>query len=137
MLVGNASRCFRHDKLFQHGLVGTTRTSAPTSKCFQYLRKIIFGHFYGYLFRGDIWQGVPASYGIAGPYVRTLYMYIVANLCPCLGCAVGYHSKKYKPLSNHTHAIFLIKHLPYLCLILSPLCESGLYRGLHFQCIFD
>ncbi len=35
----------RHDKLFQHRLVGTTRTSAPTSRCYQFLLKNIFAHF--------------------------------------------------------------------------------------------
>ncbi len=35
-----------HDKLFQHVLVGTTRTSAPTSGCFQSLQKNIFAHFF-------------------------------------------------------------------------------------------
>ncbi len=34
-----------HDKLFQHILVGATRTSAPTSRCFQCLQKNIFAHF--------------------------------------------------------------------------------------------
>ena len=36
-----------HDKLFQHILVGATRTSAPTSRCCQCLQKYIFAHFYG------------------------------------------------------------------------------------------
>ncbi len=31
----------RHDKLFKHGLVGATPTSAPTSRCFQCLQKNI------------------------------------------------------------------------------------------------
>ncbi len=35
----------RHDKLFQHRLVGATRTSAPTSRCYQFLQKNIFAHF--------------------------------------------------------------------------------------------
>ena len=34
-----------HDKLFQHILVGATRTSAPTSRCCQCLQKYIFAHF--------------------------------------------------------------------------------------------
>ncbi len=35
-----------HDKLFQHWLVGATRTSAPTSRCYQFLQKNIFEHFF-------------------------------------------------------------------------------------------
>ncbi len=34
-----------HDKLFQHVLVAATRTSAPTSRCFQCLQKNILAHF--------------------------------------------------------------------------------------------
>ncbi len=34
-----------HDKLFQHILVGATRTSAPKSRCYQRLQKNIFAHF--------------------------------------------------------------------------------------------
>ena len=34
-----------HDKLFQHILVGATRTSAPNSRCYQCLQKNIFAHF--------------------------------------------------------------------------------------------
>ncbi len=36
----------RHDKLFQHRLVGATRTSAPTSRCYQFLQKNIFAHLF-------------------------------------------------------------------------------------------
>ncbi len=35
----------RHDKLFQHRLVGATHTSAPTSRFYQFLQKNIFEHF--------------------------------------------------------------------------------------------
>ncbi len=35
----------RHDKLFQHRLVGVTRTLALTSSCYQFLQKNIFTHF--------------------------------------------------------------------------------------------
>ncbi len=35
----------RHDKLFQHRLVGASGTSAPTSRCYQFLQKNIFAHF--------------------------------------------------------------------------------------------
>ncbi len=35
----------RHDKLFQHQLVGADRTSAPISRCYQFLQKNIFAHF--------------------------------------------------------------------------------------------
>ncbi len=36
----------RHDKLFKHRLVGATRTSAPTSRCYQFLQKEYFRTFF-------------------------------------------------------------------------------------------
>ncbi len=45
--VGSTDQAVLHDvmtqdELFQHRLVGATRTSAPTSRCYQFLQKNIF-----------------------------------------------------------------------------------------------
>jgi hypothetical protein len=37
----------KHDKLFQHRIVGAMSTSAPNSKCFKCLQKDISHIFYG------------------------------------------------------------------------------------------
>ncbi len=36
----------RHDKLFQHRLVGASRTSAPASRCYQFYKRIFSRIFY-------------------------------------------------------------------------------------------
>ena len=66
-----------HDKLFQHILVGATRTSAPNSRCYQCLKKNIFAQFF------MVWVGAHKRIVGATRNLQHLLLFVANTILFC------------------------------------------------------